>query len=67
MYFEQRCIAKIRFMKKFAKKNFKSFWAVIFEVSKYILNKKIFEKIFQNFLPQNLIFSFQGHNMEFTI
>ena len=32
-------------MKKFAKKNFKSFWAVIIGVSKYILNKKIFEKI----------------------
>ena len=31
-------ITKIRFMKKFAKKNFKSFWAVIIGVSKHILN-----------------------------
>ena len=43
--FNRWSITKIRFMKKFPKKNFKSFWVVIIGVSKYILNKKIFEKI----------------------
>ena len=47
-------------MKNFAKKNFKSFWAVIFEVSENILSKKFFEKK----LCQNNFFFMSGPKSE---
>ena len=57
-------ITKVRFMKKFAKKNFKSFWVVIFEVSKCILNQKNFEII----LCQKISFFLcQCHMIRFTL